>query len=76
MNGCLGDAPEWATHYVESKVFGRYWFVDFINYRWTMYDEPYKEFVDCDAMDFVEDTLANNPEDYLIIELNFSLENE
>lgn len=86
MLGNLNDAPEWDTHYVErvgtgedeEAVFleGVYWFINFNNYRWTVYNQPDKEYIDSSAEDLVTEDIQNNPDSFLVIELNVSLENE
>lgn len=70
--GDLSKAPSWATHYVERKSTGAFWFVEPTG-RWTVYRE-YVEY-ERPAYRGVRERMTNSTE-YLIIELNFSLENE
>lgn len=76
MLGNLNDAPEWATHYVERTDEGVYWFVDFNSYRWTVYNQPDEEYTEYSAEGLVTEDIDNRPDDYVVIELNVSLENE
>lgn len=76
MRGDLLDAPKWATHYVERVDADVYWFINFDNYRWTCYNEPDEEFVDYSAEDLVNQDIPEKPDEYLVIELSFTLENE
>lgn len=78
MSGNLNDAPEWATHYIERVGVDMdvYWFVNFNTYRWTVYNQPNKEYTEYDCKDLVTVDIPADPDGYLVIELNVSLENE
>lgn len=75
MKGNLADAPEWATHYIESKNSNNFWFVNFNNYRWTVTTLPDKEYLGRNAEMLVMETKIYRKR-FLVIELNFILENE
>lgn len=71
--GDLSRAPSWATHYVEGRSTGGFWFVEPKSGRWTVFKD-YLEFPKPSKRHVA--SRLKDTEQYFVIELNFSLENE